>query len=131
MEFITEQGDKPWVLHLSYIKPHWPYVAPDPYHAMYGPQDVLPAQRNEGEREDPHPVYRGFMNYTPSTTFSRDDVRENVIPTYMGLITQIDDQVAGAQSVHLRKGAAEEGWQALGRRAPDDVGLNVVGVTFR
>ena len=22
-----------WCMHLSYIKPHWPYLAPDPYHA--------------------------------------------------------------------------------------------------
>ena len=24
MEYITEAGDNPWCLHLSYIKPHWP-----------------------------------------------------------------------------------------------------------
>ena len=24
---------EPWLLHLSYIKPHWPYIAPAPYHA--------------------------------------------------------------------------------------------------
>ena len=92
MDFITEQGDKPWVLHLSYIKPHWPYVAPDPYHAMYGARDVLPAQRTPQEKADPHPVYRGFMNYTPSTTVSRDEVREPVVPPYMGLLSQIDAQ---------------------------------------
>lgn len=93
MDFIEEQGDKPWVLHLSYIKPHWPYVAPAPYHQMYGPEDILPAQRAESERADPHPVYRGFMGYGPSTTFSREEVRRTVIPTYMGLISQIDEHV--------------------------------------
>ncbi|WP_137894626.1 sulfatase-like hydrolase/transferase [Ramlibacter sp. 2FC] len=93
MDFITEQGEQPWVLHLSYIKPHWPYVAPAPYHAMYGPEHVSPVQRDEGERADPHPVYRGFMDYTPSRTFSQDGVRETVIPAYMGLISQIDDQI--------------------------------------
>ncbi len=93
MDFIREQGDRPWVLHLSYIKPHWPYVVPAPYHDMYGPDDVLPAQRSEGERADPHPVYRGFMDYTPSTTFSQEEVRQTVIPTYMGLITQVDDHI--------------------------------------
>ena len=35
MEFIREAGDKPWCLHLSYIKPHWPYIAPAPYNDMY------------------------------------------------------------------------------------------------
>jgi arylsulfatase A-like enzyme len=93
MDFIAEQGDAPWVLHLSYIKPHWPYVAPAPYHALYGPEDIVPVQRRESERQDPHPVYRGFMNYTASKTFSQEGVRETVIPTYMGLIGQIDDQI--------------------------------------
>lgn len=107
MDFITEQGEKPWVLHLSYIKPHWPYVAPAPYHAMYGPEDVQPAQRVEGERVAPHPVYQGFMNYTPSTAFSRNDVRETVIPTYMGLISQIDDQI-GQLMQFLRETGRDE-----------------------
>ena len=36
MDFIREQGEEPWCLHLSYIKPHWPYIAPAPYHRLYG-----------------------------------------------------------------------------------------------
>ena len=35
IDFIAERGDRPWVLHLSYVKPHWPYIAPAPYHARY------------------------------------------------------------------------------------------------
>lgn len=93
MEFIREQGDEPWLLHLSYIKPHWPYVAPAPYHEMYTSKDILPAQKAEEERRDPHPVVKGFMRYTPSVTFSKEEVRQTVIPTYMGLISQIDDQI--------------------------------------
>ena len=31
IEFLSEDdGKSPWLLHLSYIKPHWPYVAPAP-----------------------------------------------------------------------------------------------------
>ncbi|MFN4098819.1 MAG: sulfatase-like hydrolase/transferase, partial [Pararhodobacter sp.] len=61
MEFIDEAGDQPWCLHLSYIKPHWPYIAPAPYHNMYGPEHVLPANRTEAERQNPHPVVGAFM----------------------------------------------------------------------
>jgi arylsulfatase A-like enzyme len=93
MDFIREQGDQPWVLHLSYIKPHWPYVAPAPYHQMYGVAEVLPAQRHPTERENANPVLRGFQSYGPSQSFQSDEVRETVIPTYMGLISQIDDQI--------------------------------------
>lgn len=93
LDFIREQGEQPWVLHLSYIKPHWPYVAPAPYHAMYGPEHVLPAQRSEAERLHPHPVMRGFQDTPPSESFSRDEVRATVIPTYMGLVKQLDDHL--------------------------------------
>jgi len=93
MEFMAETGDAPWCLHLSYIKPHWPYIAPAPYNSVFGPADVLPAVRSEAERADPHPIYREFMGLRVSGAFARDEVREAVIPVYMGLIKQIDDQL--------------------------------------
>jgi arylsulfatase A-like enzyme len=93
MDFIREAGDKPWCLHLSYIKPHWPYIAPAPYNTMYGPSDILPVIRSEEERRDPHPLLAEFMERRVGKTFARDEVREEVIPVYMGLIKQIDDQL--------------------------------------
>ncbi len=92
-EFMAQAGDTPWCLHLSYIKPHWPYIAPAPYNAMYGREHVMPAVRSEAERRDPHPVYRAFMDLRVARTFSRDEVRAEVVPVYMGLIKQIDDQL--------------------------------------
>ena len=93
IEFIEQAGDAPWCLHLSYIKPHWPYIVPAPYHAMYGREDVLPAVRSEAERENAHPVLAAWYEHRFSKVFCRDEVRERVIPAYMGLITQIDDQI--------------------------------------
>src|SRR5574337_541722 len=93
MDFIAGAGDQPWCLHLSYIKPHWPYIVPEPYASMYGQDDALPVVRSERERQDPHPLYRAMMNHRVSRTFSREGVREAVMPGYMGLIKQIDDQL--------------------------------------
>ncbi len=93
MQTITDMGDEPWCMHLSYIKPHWPYVAPAPYHNMYGAGDVLPANRNEAEKTAPHPVVGAFMQHEESVNFSREEVRQRVIPAYMGLITEIDDHM--------------------------------------
>ncbi|UWQ59254.1 sulfatase-like hydrolase/transferase [Leisingera caerulea] len=92
MEFI-QQAEGAWCAHLSYIKPHWPYIVPAPYHDMYGPEHVLPVVRSEVEREDAHPVFDGMMNNQIGKTFSRDEVRQKVIPAYMGLIKQADDQM--------------------------------------
>ncbi|MBX9758202.1 MAG: alkaline phosphatase family protein [Beijerinckiaceae bacterium] len=93
MDFISEAGDQPWCLHLSYIKPHWPYVAPAPYNTMYSKDDVVPVVRSDDEKRDAHPVYREFMEHRVGKNFSRDEVREEVVPVYMGLIKQIDDQL--------------------------------------
>ncbi|MEM7544069.1 MAG: sulfatase-like hydrolase/transferase [Pseudomonadota bacterium] len=93
IEFMEQAGDKPWCLHLSYIKPHWPYIAPPPYNDMYGPQDVIPVVRDERERAEAHPVYKAFMEGRVGKTFSRPEVRDAVIPAYMGLIKQCDDQM--------------------------------------
>ncbi len=92
-EFIDSMGDEPWLCHLSYIKPHWPYIAPAPYHDMYGPETFLPVERDPRERADPHPVYGAFMGMQVSETFSAPGVRETVMPAYMGLTKQIDDHL--------------------------------------
>ena len=92
IEFM-EQAKGPWCCHLSYIKPHWPYIVPAPYHDMFGPDDILPAKRDPRERQNPHPVYGAFMGNTIGQAFSRDEVREKAIPAYMGLIKQVDDQM--------------------------------------
>ena len=93
IDFVREAGDDPWCLHLSYIKPHWPYMAPAPYATMYGPEDALPVVRDAAEKNDPHPVYGAFMDHRVSRAFSRDEVRDAVMPAYMGMIKQIDDEV--------------------------------------
>ncbi|MBU2487335.1 MAG: sulfatase-like hydrolase/transferase [Alphaproteobacteria bacterium] len=90
---FLDQAEGSWLAHVSFIKPHWPYIVPAPYHDMFGPNNVPAAQRHEAERTDPHPVYGAFMNNRIAQAFQRDEVREKVIPAYMGLIKQCDDQL--------------------------------------
>lgn len=93
MAFMAEAGDDPWMCHLSFIKPHWPYIVSEPYASMYGPEDVPPAIRSEEERNSDHPVFRAYMDSKICKTVSRDEVRTAIIPAYMGLIKQIDDHM--------------------------------------
>ena len=94
IDFIEDRkGKAPWLAHVSYIKPHWPYIVPAPYHAMYGHNQIQPIVRADSERDDPHPVFNSFMNGLVSKAFQRDEVRNTVIPAYMGLIKQCDDQL--------------------------------------
>ncbi|WP_168713343.1 sulfatase-like hydrolase/transferase, partial [Cochlodiniinecator piscidefendens] len=95
MDFMAEaeKDGRPWCAHLSYIKPHWPYIVPAPYHDMYGPDDIPPVVRNQAELDNGHPIFRAFASERYSRNFSRNGAREKIIPAYMGLIKQIDDQL--------------------------------------
>ncbi|OSQ47285.1 sulfatase-like hydrolase/transferase [Marivita geojedonensis] len=95
MDFMREarSDGRPWMCHLSYIKPHWPYIVPAPYHAMYDETHIVPPVRSGSERETDHPLMQAYLAARVSQSFSRDHVRETVIPAYMGLIKQLDDNL--------------------------------------
>ena len=94
ISFLSEDdGETPWLLHLSYIKPHWPYVAPAPYHEMYSADEVVPAVKSDAELSDPNPLLKHFTDRVAGKTFGKEAARATIIPAYMGLISQIDDQL--------------------------------------
>ena len=94
IEFMDAmQGKDPWCAHVSYIKPHWPYIVPAPYHDMFGPNHVPAPTRDEVELENPQPVFGAYQQNKIAQAFHKDEVRQKVIPAYMGLIKQCDDQL--------------------------------------
>ncbi|HEY9279419.1 MAG TPA: sulfatase-like hydrolase/transferase [Eoetvoesiella sp.] len=90
ISFVNEKGQQPWVLHLSYVKPHWPYMAPSPYHAMYNADQCLPVVRNQDELKNAHPVVAAYRQHEESQSFSLDECVRTVRPAYQGLISQVD-----------------------------------------
>ncbi len=93
MDFMRESKEQSWCLHLSYIKPHWPLIAPAPYHNMYTAADIQPLISGESDRQASHPVVRAFMQQEYSQSYQDREMRDTVIPVYMGLIKQIDDHL--------------------------------------
>ena len=96
IEFMDEKlgdGSSPWMAHVSFIKPHWPYIVPAPYHNMYGANHVPAPTRHAVEQDNPQPVFGAYMQNKIATAFQQEEVRQKVIPAYMGLIKQCDDQL--------------------------------------
>jgi len=89
----ADGGGQPWVCHLSYIKPHWPYIVPAPYHAMYDETHIIDPVRDPSEQDTDHPLMAAYLNARVNKSFARDTVRTTVIPAYMGLIKQLDDHL--------------------------------------
>ncbi len=106
IEFIEAQGDDPWLCHLSYIKPHWPYLAPAPYNDMYSFDDLPAVNRQEGEHQ--HPLMRTWANTRICRSFAKENVRNTVAPVYMGLIKELDDQLGRLFDFLEQSGRMEE-----------------------
>ncbi|MEM1235568.1 MAG: alkaline phosphatase family protein [Pseudomonadota bacterium] len=102
IEFIDGQGSDPWLCHLSYIKPHWPYLVPAPYHDMYSAADLPPPNRAQSERETENHFLKAWQSTRICESFSREDVRDLVVPAYAGLVKELDDQL-GRLFAHLRE----------------------------
>ncbi|MEZ5652484.1 MAG: sulfatase-like hydrolase/transferase [Burkholderiaceae bacterium] len=108
IDWITSQGDSPWALHLSYIKPHWPFKAPAPYHALFGVDDCPRPNRAAHERQNPHPVFGAYQRQEESESFARDEVWQAIRPVYMGLVKQIDDELGRLFEVLESRGRFED-----------------------
>ena len=73
------------------MKPHWPYVAPAPFHAMFRDANVGPIRRGPQDgTADEHPVVRAYRTHDECASFAREEVARHVRPAYMGLIAQLD-----------------------------------------
>ncbi len=88
--YMQRMGSQPWVLHLSYVKPHWPYMAPAPYHAMYTADQCLPVVRSAAELQGAHPVLAAYREQEECISMQRDECIRVVRPAYQGLISQLD-----------------------------------------
>jgi arylsulfatase A-like enzyme len=80
----------PWCAHLSYFRPHPPYIAPAPYHDMYNPADVPPPIRlaDRDAQAAVHPFDAGAMAVLPSPADPLDQAQLQA--TYYGMVTEVD-----------------------------------------
>ena len=86
--------DKPWVLFVSFICPHYPFEVPEKYYNMY-PIDQIPTPKQRIKpMRDHHRWWDLFENsYCIDEFFEDDDHRRRAIAAYYGLCTFVDDQV--------------------------------------
>lgn len=86
-------GDKPWVLFVSFVCPHFPLIAPPEFYDMYPENQVPWPLLYEEHQRSKHPYYeamRKCMNY--DDYFDEEKVRK-ATSAYFGLCSFLDHNV--------------------------------------
>ncbi len=94
IDWIKAQ-DKPWVTHLSLLRPHPPFAAPEPYNGMFDPSKMPEPLRHESSADEAeqHPLLDFFINHSqyraPDSLRQTQQDRVN----YFGLMCEVDDNL--------------------------------------
>ncbi|MCA0302709.1 MAG: alkaline phosphatase family protein [Proteobacteria bacterium] len=105
LDYIALHRDRPWFAHAAYIRPHPPFVAPRPYHALYRAEDMpRPVRAPTVETEaSQHPLLATYLRSQAQSGFFvtgdglvsalDDDAIAQLRATYYGMVREVDDQV--------------------------------------
>lgn len=125
LDYIDAQRGNPWFSHLSYITPHPPIVAPEPYNTRYDPADVPASLRAETPTQEgmQHPFLESQLDQqarngagnpaiVTGRTYCPDELEgeelAQIKATYFGMINQVEDCLKKILD-HLKEtGAYEE-----------------------
>jgi len=105
-QYIDDQQDEAWFVHASYLRPHPPFIVPEPYNKRYDPADMPTPKRAatlEAEKA-PHP-FLGYQIASHSkrpwcegvdklSTDMTDDEIAQLRATYLGMINEVEDNFA-------------------------------------
>ncbi|MDR3472498.1 MAG: alkaline phosphatase family protein [Devosia sp.] len=123
-EFVRWLGEQdtgqPWFAHLSFLRPHPPFVVPAPYNTMYSPDAVDGFARAKGPEAEMalHPLVGFGLANTKSLSFVPDapglvkDLSDaefrQIKATYYGMIGEVDAQLGRVFEAVRAAGAWDE-----------------------
>ncbi len=94
-EEAAQHRDKPWVLFVSLVSPHFPLTAPSEYFYRYYDDPRLPMPKLYAPEQRPgHPYLREYGDcFAYDKYFDSDDKVRRAVAGYYGLCTFMDEQV--------------------------------------
>jgi len=71
LKWLSVRVAENWFAHLSFLRPHPPWIAPEPYNTMYDPSDVSKPMRRESLEQEgkQHPLLKMLHAKIPRSKF--------------------------------------------------------------
>ena len=96
MDYLKEAAGNegsPFIAHLSLLRPHPPFVAPEPYSSMYDPAEVPGFARAETREEEggQHPWLAHQLSRKLYTCPDDEKKLRRMKAVYYGLMSEVDD----------------------------------------
>ena len=121
MAYISTRDTTPWFVHISYLSPHPPFIAPEPYNALYDAADMpLPVRHASPQEEGmQHPWTRFYLSnqldwpYTHGASLEEyleideGEIRQ-IRATYFAMMTEVDAQIGRLVAYLKETGAWEQ-----------------------
>lgn len=94
-EEAPKYRDKPWVLFVSFVTPHFPLIAPPEYYYRYFDDPELPMPKlYAADKRPQHPFLRDYSDsFNYDDYFETDQDVRRAVAGYFGLCSFMDEQV--------------------------------------
>ncbi len=109
LRFLQERKEdgKPWMLHVGYLMPHWPFTLPQKYFDMYADIDIPMPYDAQFPNKDIHPALQFFQKWDGLDVPPDQETLQKALRAYYGMITCVDDMI-GELIAELKKNGMYE-----------------------
>lgn len=117
-DYLRVPGARPWFLHVSFLAPHPPYLAPEPFNRMYSSEAVAaPVLASSPAEEGRIHTFLDMLirlnldgdSYLNATHLPRTEtVLRQLRATYYGLMTHVDEHIGSLVDVLKETGQYDD-----------------------
>lgn len=95
IEWLEHNGDSPFFVHASYVRPHPPYRNPPGYHDLYSADDVAPFAGHATRKAEAamHPLAAAIIGIPGVGAPDDERERRQLRATYHGMQAEVDHQL--------------------------------------
>jgi choline-sulfatase len=90
----TRRRDRPWVLFVSFVAPHFPLTAPPEHYYRYAKMDLPLPKLYQRELRPRHPYLEDYRNsFCYDDHFENEEQVRRALAGYLGLVSYVDENI--------------------------------------